>query len=130
LSASLSPVSDGPAFRQPVLEAGSRKAIWHIEGLHRLLHELCALCFRDSQISTLARTSVLFQSRQRSLLSLLSLLMLLRSNFCTRHCFGLMISFLSFQVSRAGVLSDLSAEESCPLRILRRRRSCGFPHRY
>jgi len=39
-----------------------------------------------------------------------------------------MKSFLSFRGSRAGFFSDLFTGESCPLRILRLRRSCGFPH--
>jgi hypothetical protein len=39
-----------------------------------------------------------------------------------------MKTFLSFRGSRAGFFSDLFTGESCPLRILRLRRSCGFPH--
>ena len=42
----------------------------------------------------------------------------LMRKFCTRHWFGLMMSFLSFRVSRAGVFSNLSAGDSYPLRIL------------
>jgi hypothetical protein len=36
-------------------------------------------------------------------------------------------AFPSFRSSRPGLFSDLSTGEFCPLRILRLRRSCGFP---